>query len=730
MRKVSRYLLILAMTFTVFSSAALACGPEFEEAYLVRGAEEDFFAVPEGNFLSELEHIANKNKKEVESRGYEGSANADIHDLEEALGKLGRFWWQRRSAIKSYSEVREELARFIKENPISDEWNWWAGPFGRKAIGRLEKKFSLGGNFKFNKYIPEEFCLYLKGAIAYHNNDTELAIELWKQLLALRPAERRFKSVWASFMIGKAYLSLGMAKESIPYFEQTRKLESEGYKDTLNLSVDSISWQARAEYEIGEIIASMHHYFEVLDSVSLSWVCGSLAEDEDIVFQDNLCRRIFLGWLVSRDRLSDGKSMLPQYLEVIRKVGSGIDHEDADRVAWILYNKGDFTGAKEWLSGAGEKTALGRWLWTKLMLREGNNSAAVKELQELLPFLDKNEEWNKRFSVEEKKAYLCMGMLELNRKDYLSAFRILCQGAYWEDVAYVAEKVLTPDELENALSPNERKLSERTLKDADSFSLHHLSHSFNDESFYSALRYLLARRYARLGDWNKAVEYMPEIVRISSGYFDGTDQYDVVHLKQLASEMKKLLDQAGDEALRARKRAKCYYEAAIMMRKYGMELSGTELDPDWFDYGGDYDQDSSMEQRFGILTGAREGRYGEEWNKEAKDKLLSKRARMEKERQFFDGSEDEEKRVLVSLPDPMKRYHYRYRAAELMWKSAELLPVNDKLKAKALCVGGTFIKVRDPQYALKFYNELVATCPDTKLGREAVKLKWFPKIKY
>ena len=63
-------------------------------------------------------------------------------------------------------------------------------------------------------------------------------------------------------------------------------------------------------------------------------------------------------------------------------------------------------------------------------------------------------------------------------------------------------------------------------------------------------------------------------------------------------------------------------------------------------------------------------------------------------------------------------------------KCAELLPANDKLKAKALCVGGTFTKIRDPQYAYKFYKELIDTCPNTKLGKEALELKWFPEIDF
>ena len=163
------------------------------------------------------------------------------------------------------------------------------------------------------------------------------------------------------------------------------------------------------------------------------------------------------------------------------------------------------------------------------------------------------------------------------------------------------------------------------------------------------------------------------------------------------------------------------------MRESGMELTGTELDPDWFVFGGGLYESSSLENRFAILTKEREDRYDGEWYEEYLAGLRIRRARIEKGRGFFDGSEDEEKRVLSSLPDPIKRFHYRYRAAELMWKCAELLPDNDELKARALWTGGTYLKKRDPKAADRFYKELVNTCRKTRAGEAADKLRWFPK---
>ena len=162
------------------------------------------------------------------------------------------------------------------------------------------------------------------------------------------------------------------------------------------------------------------------------------------------------------------------------------------------------------------------------------------------------------------------------------------------------------------------------------------------------------------------------------------------------------------------------------MRKYGMELMGTGLDPDWFVFNGQFAYDSSAEQRFGIMQEDRK-EYYKGWYDERIREAEKMREEIRKTRDFFVGSKDEEKRVLASLPEPTRRFHYRFKASDLMWESANLLPDNDQLKAKALYIGGSYIKIKYPNEALKFWKELTNSCSGTKLGKEAKKIGWFPK---
>ena len=56
------------------------------------------------------------------------------------------------------------------------------------------------------------------------------------------------------------------------------------------------------------------------------------------------------------------------------------------------------------------------------------------------------------------------------------------------------------------------------------------------------------------------------------------------------------------------------------------------------------------------------------------------------------------------------------------------MPDNLDETARVLCITGSWLKDRDPQAADRFYKTLVRRCGRTQLGKEAGKLRWFPKI--
>ncbi len=164
---------------------------------------------------------------------------------------------------------------------------------------------------------------------------------------------------------------------------------------------------------------------------------------------------------------------------------------------------------------------------------------------------------------------------------------------------------------------------------------------------------------------------------------------------------------AEEERVIDRQRANALSDAAELTRRHGMELMGTELDPDWFVFGGNYE-----------LTGISQLR-AESYNRENADydpALIRTLA----------ASDDELQRAAAHAPEPDKRFHYRYVASGLMWQAAQYLPDNDLKCASALYWGGAYLQNRDPQAADKFYKALVWRNLNLPYAQRADKLRWFP----
>ena len=84
----SRYVIKIVIPITAFffmvTGLAFACGPWFDDAYLVRGSEDQFLSIPEGHFLYELERIVGYKKPEQkEIDEIDHTADRDIMDLED-----------------------------------------------------------------------------------------------------------------------------------------------------------------------------------------------------------------------------------------------------------------------------------------------------------------------------------------------------------------------------------------------------------------------------------------------------------------------------------------------------------------------------------------------------------------------------------------------------------------------------------------------------------------------
>jgi hypothetical protein len=189
------------------------------------------------------------------------------------------------------------------------------------------------------------------------------------------------------------------------------------------------------------------------------------------------------------------------------------------------------------------------------------------------------------------------------------------------------------------------------------------------------LRDLLGRRLVRAGRLAEARAYLPEERRAA--------------LDDLARSLA-----AGRDAQRpAAERSASLFRAACLTRYQGLELAGTEIEPDWDLFGGTFEAGSFAALRADPKTHSR-----------------------------LAPSADERRRVAASAAAPGKRFHYRYRGMALAEEAAKLLPAGSEERAQVLATAGNWVEGRDPGAARPLYDAIQSCCAQTGIARRSRKV--------
>lgn len=687
-----RIVLLLSCLLFAGQEAIHACGPFLPDACLYGGNEVRVLRMPEANFYHELELIVRGGTDyQPERAGW-----VDFRDEIEEIKTIAQA--RSHSVTETMGDAREitlagdiaDLENALKESGLEEEAIRKLLP--RYAIVRRDTLFApypdmydLTPHQNTLDSIPREFALYLRGALAHRASDCETAGKYWSEILALPGDQRRYRSVWASFMLGKCSIENRPA-EAVRLFEQTRAFAREGFKDSIGLSLVSLGQQARAEIRSKDFIAGIHHYYELslteeeqgVFHRSLRVACIRALQSDPIntdLVQDPLCRMLLTSWVISHQEDFAGDH---RWVDAVAQAGIKDSIDGADRLAWLAYEAGRMDLANQWLGQAPPDSACAQWVKSKLLLRQGRINEAMAILSSLTESFPPEEEWENQSEYSTTGARESIlndyGILLLGRKDYVSALDMFMKSGYWLDAAYVADRILTTTELEDYVN---QLVSDATGAKPEELKGYGAMGGDGVES----IKYLLARRLVRNHEYDRALKWLPEST------------------KPLLSEYSSLLRSSGDTKQLAQFRASQLFKAANLICINGMELSGTEVLPDFNWCEGTYELPMSQQLR------------------NVAQEVPA----------FMKPSADELKRFHISAPKPDKRFHYRYVASDLMWECAKLLPDNDPLLAQALYQGGTLIENRDPKSADKFYKALVRRCPKLPIGQEADRLRWFPK---
>ncbi|WP_420105359.1 hypothetical protein [Herbaspirillum huttiense] len=406
--------------------------------------------------------------------------------------------------------------------------------------------------------------------------------------------------------------------------------------------------------------------------------------------------------------------------------------EGADRVAALAYRTGRYDLAATLANR--QETALSWWVRAKLALRKGNTAAAVQAYARAAQAFPRNDA-----SLDPSNASLLMGeqgVLTLSRGQYVEALAQFHQAAsdsarqsrggyygdyaYANDMAYVAERVLTVDELKTYVDahapaspmPSAQALA-KEMQRQGRLRIWEAASRLSPPTLEDNLRLLLAQRLVREGRVDEALAYFPDDRDERFVYHELDQNYQetgrIWRLRAKAREYGEALER-GQHGWRAVTRAQGWYEAAVIARRQGMEIMGYEQGPDYAVYGGSYPGGAGR----GI------GMYGNE------DKPLpdNPQARAQADLPGPLVTDEERRRYAASEAKPYKRFHYRDIAADYIMKSADALPARSQAFAAVLCQGVNFVYYDQPraeQLYLRYVKEGAAVPFSADFGQNCVE---------
>jgi len=729
--------LLLAALVGLTADPLPACGPDFPN-YILENGGAAVLAAPRTDFYRELDRLrlAPQFRAVVATNDYsEQNIALEQADLLAALKKNGV------SDADAGQIAAQLLIERIKLQQFSAALNAWSNSAPLDWDGNAQKMvrgLPVGRQPAFPAMggiagLPDEFASYFDGAIDWNSplvvNKADCR-RFWELVLALPPAQRHFKSVAAAFMLGKAWAQEN-PDTAVGYFQQARTLAKSGFADSAGLAAASLGEEARLELKRKQFVKAINLYLgqfatgDLTAPNSLQFAAGQALMNGDLntlnqLAADRLARRVITAYLISRTPTPglDRNAAVNQWLAAIEAAGVP-DAELAEEFALAAYQAGQWDTAQRWTNLApGSPTA--QWLQVKLLLRAGKledaaamlavvsqsfpveTPTAVNQRDQTLSIQHRQREYNQPLEPPAAKAPATLeanlslsgftyhsdrldapsqvlgelGVLHLARREYTQSLDALLRSGFWKDAAYVAERVLSVDELKNYVDANWSITN--SIPDTNN-----IATAWKQGSFDSCreIRYLLARRMTRSERGVEAGPYYPVEWRTSQATL----------LEQLAI--------GRDSTLSPVQRFSALVSAAAITRTNGMELIGTEVDPDWHVYNGNWEDDVSTNSRA-------EG--------------------------FLPASKDELNRAARNGVVPEKRLHYRYQAlwlkqeaAQLAWEAVQHLPDNSDEAARMLATSGRWL---DQKFATACYQLILHRFGKTEIGAETARTGTFPKL--
>ena len=660
-----RSITLVAMVAAAGIGTAFACGPNFPWQLL--NDRKQALSYPAGlGFFSEVARLVPQPKDEL--RPVEN-------------------WWQ---------DPGHEVLEAEKVEAEKSGWSKSSLAAARAAASD-EQALTVG------RELPRGVLEYIAGAIEFRAGHLDSARRHFETIASLPPEEAQPRRLAATYMLGRIYQQQGRLAEARAAYQAVRADALAGVPDRWGLAASSLGQEARLDLlEAGFlktdwpfpippaneaaadrlIVHGIQLYAEQaslgsragMDSLrlALSWVAAA----PDVLaraVESPLVRRLLVAFVINSSGPSywendDAPSdAFEPVLDAILARPEAPMGDDIDRLAALAYRAGRYDEAERLTQRASRP--LGLWVRGKLAIRRDDRESAARDWRAAAAAADAAP--SNMDIAAEKLMRGEAAVAALTNGSYVEALRLLMPAAdrYWGDVTYIAERVLTVEELKafvDGLPVDGRPMNPELER----------AWWFRGRNPTTELRTLLARRLVRAGQVDTALQYFLPPVPSSPG------------LRAMAANYRAAVEAARPTwRWRNVSRAEALFRVATITRRQGMELMGTEGPPDSAALEGSF--------AYGI------GQPGP-WSNHSPDEPGL--------RQLIHPTEIV--RSAASAPTPDTRFHYRVVAADRALEAAALLPQGSQAYAATLCWASRFaIDSGDQTRAWRVYKLYVATGP-------------------
>jgi len=552
--------------------------------------------------------------------------------------------------------------------------------------------------------LPESVRHYMAGANAWDAYGSEKRARAEEYFAAAAAMDGQTSDPWplmGEFMLARFYARqvlavddpradtevLALADKAIAGFERTRERVIAGEPDPLGLSIASLGEQARILWRLMRIDESVRLYAEQaalgsqVGRMSLFFVTRLARADRVILdafldfplgrellvlyaythfparYEDSASER----WQayryhdnIPRDQLLSAEQVLELLLPRLEALP--VDQlPSTDRLAALLYRQGHFEWSERTVALA--DSPLADWVRAKLALRADRPEQAAEYFHLAMRGFG-DIEWDVNNYWRDTRKPACeiaseASLLALTRNELTQSLKLMLEAGavYWLDAAYLADYVLTADELVEVAETMH-------WSEADRNRVHHWGgRRYERPSRRDNFETLVGRRLMRAGRYDDAIAVFP---------------FDVQ--RQRARQYADLMDEPADES--ALDKARRLFGAAVMTRRFGLNLLGYEAEPDFVHYGGNYHFEYGL------------GHARDDARREDTAQWLAPR-----ELEWI------RERKIRSLP----RFTYRFTAAELAGQAADHLPPESEAFAAVLCHASQWLLIRYPEAGREYF---------------------------